>query len=97
MPAPQAMASYERTKAMNTQNKMAACVSAQTADKNESHCKTYLKAAPLSSIKEQIGQLLLYMQTPLPQNEQQKYWQIFESFLRRYVDLRFFEGFDEKR
>jgi len=82
---------------MSTQNKMAACVSAQTADKNESHCKTYLKAAPLSSIKEQIGQLLLYMQIPLPQNEQQKDWQVFESCLRRYVDLKYFEGFDEKR
>lgn len=67
------------------------------AIRNEPHSKSYQKDKPVSSLKEQIGQLLLYMQTPPPQNEQQKYWQIFESFLRRYVDLRFFEGFDEKR
>jgi hypothetical protein len=80
---------------MSTQNKMAAYVSAQTADKNESHYKAYPKAVLLSSLKMQVGELLLYLQTPLPQNEQQNYWQVFESCLRRYIDLRFCEGFYE--
>jgi len=76
---------------MNTQNKMAACVSAQTADKNESHCKTYLKAAPLSSIKEQIGQLLLYLQIS-PETDKHVYWQQFETMLSQYLDLKICGG-----
>ena len=81
-------------------NKDKAATSAEATAQNYNRLKkSYRNCAPRSSanLKEKIGQLLLYMQTPLPQNEQQKYWQIFESFLRRYVDLRFFEGFDEKR
>ena len=58
------------------------------AIRNEPYPKSYQKDKPVSSLKEQIGQLLLYMQNPSPQNEQQKYWQIFESCLRMYVDLK---------
>jgi hypothetical protein len=64
-----------------------------TAKNNELHNKAYTKPTMLSKakLKEQIGQLLFYLQTPLPPNEQHSYWQVFESCLIRYVDLKFHE------
>lgn len=62
------------------------------AIRNEPHPKSYQKDKPVSSLKEQIGQLLLYMQTPPPQNEQQKYWQQFETMLSQYLDLKICGG-----
>ena len=75
--------------------KKAVCFAGRAAKQNEPYRKSYLKAALLSILKEQVGELLLYLQTPLPQNEQQNYWQVFESCLRQYIDLRFCEGFYE--
>ena len=92
------MANNEKGKQiMKTQAKSkAVCFAGRTAQSLNHFNILYQKDCKLSSLKEQTGQLLLCMQTPPPQNEQQKYWEVFESCLRRYVDLRFFEGFDEK-
>jgi hypothetical protein len=81
---------------MKTQAKKRAVRSADRAAQALNHFDiSYQKDSKLSSLKLQVGELLLYLQTPLPQNEQQNYWQVFESCLRRYIDLRFCEGFYE--
>ena len=51
---------------------------------------TYQNCAPRSSenLKEQIGELLLHLQTPLSQQQRQKGWELFAPMLRRYVDLK---------
>lgn len=70
--------------------KVAACLSEQAARKTESHCKAYRKDAPLSSLKMQIGELLLCLQA-LSENERQEQWPVFESEFKQYADLRFCE------
>jgi len=73
---------------MKTETPEKAACSKQAAGKNESHNKLYQKAAPLSSLKMRIGELLLYLQNPLTQNKQQDCWQRFDHLLRQYVSLR---------
>ena len=41
--------------------------------------------------KLQLGELLLALQSPLNQEQQKKYWQLFESSLRQYLGLRITE------
>jgi len=46
--------------------------------------------APKASTKlEQIENLLFALQTPLSQEHQKRYWQLFESGLRQYLDFRY--------
>lgn len=56
--------------------------------------KSYRNCAPKSSdnLKEKIGELLLYLQALPIQGQQGRYWDLFESKLRRYVDFRICEG-----
>jgi hypothetical protein len=54
-----------------------------TAKKNEQHNRAYPKTVPLSSLKEQIGQLLLLLLTG---NEQPDAWQQFERLLRQVYE-----------
>lgn len=66
---------------MNAQSETAALQ--QTAVKNELHSEAYLKAAPLSSLKIKIGQLLFRL------NENDKSnCQRLETMLRNYIDLK---------
>lgn len=60
-------------------------VALTTAMNNELQHETYRKTAPLSSQKEQIGQLLFDLQL----QSEPKLWGLFESELRRFIDLRF--------
>ena len=41
--------------------------------------------------KLQLGELLFALQAPLNQEQQKKYWQLFESILRQYLGLRITE------
>lgn len=62
-------------------------VASTTALKHKQRRGSYRKAIPLSSLKEQVGQILLNLQ-----GTQQTEWQVLESMLRRYVDLNYCEG-----
>jgi len=64
--------------------KIKKAVALTTANKNETLNKTYLKAALLSSLKNLIGQLLLY----LNETDKQPCWRHFEIFLCKYIDLK---------
>ena len=48
----------------------------------------YALYASQSSIKEQLGELLLYLQRPLSETDRQRYWHQFELSLRMYLDLK---------
>lgn len=64
--------------------KEAACVSAQAAEKTKTH-KTFYRTLPvMSSLKFQIGELLLLLLTG---NEQPDGWRQFEQLL-----CQFYEG-----
>ena len=67
--------------------KGAACLQ-QTAEKTKTQKALYRTLPVISSLKIQIGQLLLSLQN---QSEPQGQWQVFESELRRYIDLKFRE------
>ena len=71
---------------MKVQTKKAVLLGTETA-KDKLHNKAYPKPVPLSSQKFQIGEILLSLQKPLSQIEQQICWQDFEAKLRRYVCL----------
>ena len=71
-----------------TPKKEAACLQL-TAEKTKRQYRPYLKAVPLSSLKLEIGNFLLYLQRPLSRIERQICWQDFESTLRKIYQ---FEG-----
>ena len=73
---------------MKPEIKKAVCIAGKTATKNKLQCKPYLKAVPLSSLKIQVGKLLLNLHN---QNVQQTQWKVFESKLKQYIDLKFSE------
>lgn len=58
------------------------------AIRNKQHDKSYLKVQPLSSLKMQIGELLLCLQAPLGETEQKRYRQQLEKTLREHIDLK---------
>lgn len=60
-----------------------------TAKKNNLQKRSYRKAIPLSSLKIQIGEILLFLQD---QSTEQIQWEVFDSTLRRYIDLKFCGG-----
>ncbi len=72
--------------------KEAACLQ-QTAQKDKQQRKSYhlTFGGSRKIIKEQIGVLLLYLQGPLPASEQRNYWRVFESVLRRHIELKSYE------
>lgn len=41
------------------------------------------------NLKESIGELLLYLQTPLGRNEKQKGFHLFEILLFQYIELKY--------
>ena len=58
-----------------------------TARKNNRQNESYRNYAPKSSTKlEQLGTLLLALQTPLNRKQQENGWQLFGVILRQYVD-----------
>lgn len=54
----------------------------------------YQSCAPKASenLKEKIGTLLLALQSPLSQKQQNICWTLFEAKLRHYVDLKISGG-----
>ena len=61
-----------------------------SAHKNIQRHISYRNLAPKSSTKlEQIGTLLLALQTPLNCKQQKNDWQLFGGMLRQYVDLKY--------
>jgi hypothetical protein len=40
------------------------------------------------NLKEQIGELLLYLQSPLTEDEQKRCWRMFELKLREYLAIK---------
>ena len=61
------------------------------AKKNELHNQAYRKPAPLSNtkLKENVGRLLLYLQTPLNRTQQENGWQLLGVMLRQHLDLKY--------
>jgi hypothetical protein len=61
---------------------------ATTPTKTQNYCQPFYPLyGSKSSIKEQLGELLFYLQTPLGQDRQQQLWRLFESNLRRYYSV----------
>jgi hypothetical protein len=76
-------------------NKDKAATSAEATAQNYNQLnESYQSCAPRSSanLKKEIGKLLLYLLTPLNQEQQEKCWQLFESSLTRYVELKICRG-----
>jgi len=75
---------------MRTQRRQAVTSAEATAQNYNRLSKSYRNCAPKSSdnLKEEIGELLLYLQALPIQEQQRKYWALFESKLKRYVGLR---------
>ena len=48
----------------------------------------YRNDIPQSNLKLQIGQLMFYLQKPLNQYEQKVCWQILETTLRKYYEVK---------
>lgn len=69
-------------------------VALPTAQENNQHNKGYHSSSDMSSSKicqrfsEQLGELLLFLQMPLNQAQQENCWCLFEVRLREYLDLR---------
>ena len=75
---------------MNVQTEPAVCSGGspkQTASKKQL-LKTYQVCASESSLKSEIGTLLLCLQFPIGKELSQIGWVLFERLLRRYVGLR---------
>ncbi len=45
----------------------------------------------MSNLKESIGELLLYLQTPLGRNEKQKGYSLFKILLKQYFETQYQE------
>jgi hypothetical protein len=41
------------------------------------------------NLKEEVGELLLYLQSPLTEEQQKSYWGMFEWKLREYLALKY--------
>lgn len=69
-------------------------VAKATAQPNNQLYESYRNPAPKASenLKEKIGSLLLHLQSPLSQDEQEKCWTLFDLTLRCYLDLKFCGG-----
>jgi len=67
----------------------AASIRAKRSARTQNYCQPfYALHASKSNIKEQLGELLLYLQRPLSETDRQRYWQLFEANLRAYLDLK---------
>jgi len=75
---------------LNKKDKAAHCAQ-QAAQTNNQQYKAYRNSVSVSRAKLEVGELLLTLQTPLSQEQQKKYWQLFGVMLRQYVDLKFIE------
>jgi len=80
---------------MSTEKERA--IAATMAPSNEQHNEVYRNCARRSSsklrnLRNQIGELLLYLQTAPSQSQQQEYWTLFEAKLRQYVALKLCGG-----
>ena len=70
---------------MNTKGKRTAERTAQ----NHKPCKIhYNTSTAVSRERLQLGELLLQLQAPLKDGQQQGQWKLFEVRLREYLDLR---------
>lgn len=78
---------------MNTRNTRAGIKNAAgltAAKKNKLRYEAYRKGKPLSTLKMQIGEFLLFG------NKQQKeFWWLFDSKLRQFYDLKLYGGCSE--
>ena len=59
-----------------------------TAQNHNRHKRRYLNPVSASMAKLQIGELLLFLQRPLNQSQEARYWAMFESMLRQYLDSK---------
>ena len=76
-------------------NKDKAATSAEATAQNYNQLnESYQSCASksIANLKKEIGKLLLYLLTPLNQEQQEKCWQLFESSLTRYVELKICRG-----
>ncbi len=60
----------------------------QHGQEQTTHHTYYYKSSLLSSLKFQLGELLLYLQRPMGQNQRSSLQRSFEIMLRRYLDLK---------
>jgi hypothetical protein len=73
---------------MRTQVKIkkAAAVTATEIQYNQT--ESYRKDQRQSSLKDSIGEFLLYLQFPLEIKQLQKGWSLFEILLLQYIELK---------
>jgi hypothetical protein len=84
---------------MNVKTEPAVCSGGspkQTASNNQL-TKAYPKAESLSSLKSEIGILLLCLQFPIGHEVSQIGWTLFERLLRRYVRRRISQSAFQRR
>jgi len=63
-------------------------VAGTTATYNELRLESYPQAGSASSLKSEIGTLLLCLQFPIGRELSGAGWRLFERLLRRYVEVR---------
>lgn len=68
--------------------KKAVCFGDRTAERNILQSTSYRGTQKMSNLKESIGEILLYLQFPLEQKQQQKGWDLLEILLMQYVKTK---------
>ena len=83
---------------MLTKTKKQGAALLKATPKNNQYNTKYHNSLDRSSRKireklsEEISELLIYLRNPLSQAEQQQCWQLFESSLRTYLELKICGG-----
>lgn len=76
---------------MRTQNAMATAPNEPESVANKiyqlSEDYTFSNQESRANLKEQLGELLLFLQAPLSHHQQGKCLKVFEEKLRRYIDF----------
>ncbi|MFC1781113.1 hypothetical protein ACFLZ8_02480 [Planctomycetota bacterium] len=76
---------------MKAQKETAARLGQQAARKTKLQKSSYQRNKPMSSsnLKESLGELLLYLQTPIGRNKKQKGYSLLEILLMQYIETEY--------
>jgi hypothetical protein len=73
---------------MTNKEGVAASTTAQQKDTLEEKDSPFYSSKTKEKLKEQVGELLLYLQSPLTKNERKRCWRMFELKLREYLAIK---------
>ncbi len=82
------MAENQKGFTMQGEIKKAVCFGDRTAGRNLRNI-SYQETPKMSNLKESIGDLLLYLQTPLGRNEKQNGFNLIEILLFQYIEIKY--------